>query len=113
MLIHCDGEYKSLLDPVKEQLNTEMNFANAGDHVPEAERNNRTIKERIRAAFHRLPFKAIPRTMLKYLAMEHTSKLNTFPAKGGISPYYSPRVLLNQRPIDFNKECKFPFGAYA
>ena len=85
-----------------------MNFANPGDHVPEAERNNQTTKERIRAAFHRLPYKAMPRVMIQYLSMECTSKLNIFPAKGGISPYYSP----NQRTLDYKKECQVPFGAY-
>ena len=63
-LIHCDGEYKQLIEPVQDKLNATMNFANPGDHVPEAERNNRTIKERIRAAFHRLPYKAMPRVMI-------------------------------------------------
>jgi hypothetical protein len=29
-----------------------MNFASAQEHVPEAERNNRVIKERFRATFH-------------------------------------------------------------
>ena len=50
--INCDGEYTSIMDEVKDKLNITMNYANPGDHVPEAERNNRTIKERIRAAFH-------------------------------------------------------------
>ena len=111
-LIHCDGEYKQLIEPVQDKLNATMNFANPGDHVPEAERNNRTIKERIRAAFHRLPYKAMPRVMIRYLSMECTSKLNIFPAKAGISPYYSPRILLNQRTLDYKKECQVPFGAY-
>ena len=111
-LIHCDGEYKQLIEPVQDKLNATMNFANPGDHVPEAERNNRTIKERIRAAFHRLPYKAMPRVMIRYLSMECTSKLNIFPAKGGISPYYSPRILLNQQTLDYKKECQVPFGAY-
>jgi hypothetical protein len=29
--------------------------------VPEAERNNRTIAERIRAAYHNLPYRVIPK----------------------------------------------------
>ena len=111
-LIHCDGEYKSIIAPVKDQLQAEMNFANPGDHVPEAERNNRTIKERLRATFHRLPYKAMPRVMIRYLAMDNTAKLNMFPAKGGISPYYSPSILLGQRTLDYNKECTVPFGTY-
>ena len=39
-------------------------------------------------------------------------KLNLFPAKGDISEYYSPRTILNQRVVDYNKECLIPFGAY-
>ena len=54
----------------------------------------------------------MPRAMIQYLSMECTSKLNIFPAKGGISPYYSPRILLNQRTLDYKKECQVPFGAY-
>jgi len=76
------------MDEVKDKLNINMNYANPGDHVPEAERNNRIIMGRIRAAFHRLPYKAMPKIMIRHLAMECTSKLNLFPAKeGGISDY--------------------------
>ena len=39
-LIHCDGEYKQLIEPVQDKLNATMNFRNPGDHVPKAERNN-------------------------------------------------------------------------
>ena len=110
--INCDMEFKTIMDVVKEKMNIDINYANAGDHVPEAERNNRTIKEHFRATFHRLPYKAMPRIMIRYLAMECTSKLNLFPVKGGISDYYSPRVLLNHRTIDYNKEYMIPFGTY-
>jgi hypothetical protein len=58
-----------------------MNFTNALDHVPEAERNNRTIKERVQAAYHRLPYKALPRQMIRYLV--------TMQAKVNLT--YSPR----------------------
>jgi hypothetical protein len=89
-----------------------MNFTNAQDHVPEAERNNHTIKERIRAAYHRLPYKAIPRIMINYLAMIQANKLNLFPVKGGISKYYSPCMILNQANLDYTKHCVVPFGAH-
>ena len=39
-LIHYDGEYKSLIDPIKDKLNADINFANPGYHVPEDEHNN-------------------------------------------------------------------------
>jgi hypothetical protein len=110
--IHCDGEYRGMMNKVKDDLNIEMNFTNTQDHVPEAERNNRTIKECIRAGYHRLPYKAIPRIMIQYLAMYQTNRLNMFPVKGGVSTYYSPRMLLNQSNIDYTKHCTVPFGAF-
>jgi hypothetical protein len=90
----------------------QMNCTAKGEHVPEAERNNRTIGERIRATYHNLPCKAMPRVMLKYLAMQCTHQLNLFPAKGGVSAYFSPHVLLSGTNLDFNKHCQVPFGAY-
>ena len=110
--IHCDGEFRALMERVKDDLHVKMNFTNALDHVPEAERNNRTIKERIRAAFQRLPYKAIPRVMIRYLAMTQTQQLNLFPVKGGISPYYSPATLLGLPTLDYTKHCQVPYGAF-
>jgi hypothetical protein len=40
------------------------------------------------------------------------SLLNLFPVKGGISPYYSPRTILGLPPLDYDKHCVVPFGAY-
>jgi hypothetical protein len=39
--IHCDREFRAMMDKVKDDLGVCMNFTNALDHVPEAERNNR------------------------------------------------------------------------
>ena len=62
--IYCDGEYCAMMNKVSDDLNIVMNYTNASDHMPEAERNNHTRKERIRATFQRLPYKAIPCIML-------------------------------------------------
>jgi hypothetical protein len=43
--IHCNGEFRAMMEKVKDDLGVRMNFTNALDHVPEVERNNRTIKE--------------------------------------------------------------------
>jgi hypothetical protein len=107
-----DGEFRGMMEKVEDNLNVDMNFTNAQDHVPEAERNDRTIKERIRAAYHRLPYKAIPRIMIRYLAMIQANNLNLFLVKGGVSNYYSPRMILNQTNLDYTKHCVVPFGAY-
>jgi hypothetical protein len=63
---HCDGLFRGMMEKVEDDLDVDMNFTNAQDHVPEAERNNQTIKERIRAAYHHLPYKAIPQIMIRY-----------------------------------------------
>ena len=45
--ILCDGEFKPLFDKVYDELDVTMNYTSASKHVPEAERNNCTIGERI------------------------------------------------------------------
>ena len=110
--IRCDREYASIKNKVEDHFNLQMNLANAQEHVPEAERNNRTLKERIRATFHRLPFNRLPAYAVKVMTMESARKLNFFPAKGGISPYYSPRMIMHHVNLDYNKHCAIPFGTY-
>ena len=45
--INCDREFKGFMDPIQHDLEVEMNYTAMGEHIPEAERNNRTIGERI------------------------------------------------------------------
>ena len=37
MQIDCDGEFKSLMEPVIDNLGVKMNYSNVQDHVPAAE----------------------------------------------------------------------------
>jgi hypothetical protein len=62
-----------MMDKVKDDLGVCMNFTNAPDHVPEAERNKRTIKERVQAAYHQLLYKALPRQLIQYLVQTQAS----------------------------------------
>ena len=80
-----------------------MNYTSKGEHVPEAERNIHTIGECIRATYHNLSYKIIPRIMLKYLAITSTEKLNIFPTKGGVSKYLIPHVIMTKSGLDFEK----------
>ena len=50
--------------------------------------------------------------MIRHLAMQVTAQLNYFPVKGGVSKYYSPRMILNRKNLDYNKDFVVPFGAY-
>jgi hypothetical protein len=43
--IHCDNEFQPLMSKLQDIYNVCMNYANPQEHVPEAERYNRIIKE--------------------------------------------------------------------
>jgi hypothetical protein len=70
-------------------------------HVPRAERNNHVIQECVRAAYHRFPCTHLPRTLVKFLVMESTKKLNFFPNKYGVSKVFSPHMIMHQENLDF------------
>ena len=110
--IYCDPEFKPLMDDIKDDLRVDMKYSSAGDHVPEAERNNRSIADKYRTAFHCLPYRIIPHIMARHLVMDITEKMNAYPAKGGISEYYSPNVIMGGIPWDYKKHCQIEFGAY-
>ena len=110
--IYCDGEFKPVFDPVKDDMEVHMNYATPGEHEPTAERNNQTLKGLFRTQYHRMVYKAIPRIMTEELAIRVAQTANYFPAKGGISKYYSPHMIIKRRPVDYSKECVAEFGAY-
>ena len=112
--IYGDREYAQVLQYFKESSPPiDFNLSAAQEHVPEAERNNRVLKERMRAIFHSLPFQAIPSIFIRYLASESAEKLNFFPPIGGVSPYYSPREILSRRRLNYLKHCTIPQFSYA
>ncbi len=94
--IHCDGAFKPIMNEIKDEFDAVMDFTSRNEHVPEAERNVRSIKDRIRVKYYWLPFKTPPINILKYMAMVEMDMYNIFPAKGGISAYYSPKQFYNR-----------------
>jgi hypothetical protein len=50
--IRADNEFRPLKEAMLEHFRIKMNFANPQEHVPEAKRNHRVIKEQIRATYH-------------------------------------------------------------
>jgi hypothetical protein len=61
--IRSDNEFRPMQDPLLNDFGICMNFSNPQEHVPEAERNNQVIKERVRATYHHLPYKQITKTI--------------------------------------------------
>ena len=46
-----------------------LNITSKNEHVPEAERAIRLVKERTRCVRHTLPFKAVPRSMVAAIVL--------------------------------------------
>ncbi len=38
--------------------------------------------------------------------------LNLFLVKGGVSKHYSPKMIMSQQNLDYDKDCQVPFGAH-
>ena len=51
--------------------------------------------------------------MIQIGATECGRWLNMFPPEHGFSKYYSPRVIMLGKKIDYNKHYKYSFGIYA
>jgi hypothetical protein len=112
--ILCDNEFHASMDPIAASQNhpITMHYAAAQEHVPEAERNNRVIKEQFRAVYHRLPYTHLPRILVKYLTYESARKPNIFPAPQGFSKYFSPRTIIHQENISYQQHCRTSCGTY-
>jgi hypothetical protein len=108
--VEADQEFSCIEN---ELLPTPLNVADADDHVAEVERSIRTIKERTRCLVQGLPFKRIPRTMMR-AAIENANKvLNLFPAKNRVSDTMSPLTIMTGRPTPNYNDMKIEFGSYA
>ena len=80
---------------VKELLPTIVcNTTAAKEHVAEAERKIRVVKQRNRVVVNTLPFTYIPRRMNIEFIYFVTLWLNAFPVKSGVSETFYPREIL-------------------
>ena len=51
-MIRCDGEFKSIMDKVKDSLHVDIHYSDPGTHERTVERNNCVIEEWYRTALH-------------------------------------------------------------
>ena len=106
-----DGQFEPLRGNLAE-LGIVLNTASNDEHVPEIERQIRTVKERTRAIYCTLPFKKMPRRLIIEMVYAANYWLNMFPRKGGVSKTLSPRALLTGQTWSYNTHCKLEFGDY-
>ena len=80
--LHADMEFECIKN---EMMAVIMNLNASDDHVGEVERSIRTIKERVRADVHGMPFKRLPKLMIIELVRRAVKVLNQFPALDRVS----------------------------
>jgi hypothetical protein len=90
-----------------------LHMAAYSEHVPYIERQIRVLKERARAVGITLPFKVIQGPMIIEMFANLVLWINMFPPSRGVSNTFSPRTIMTETALDFNKHYQIPFGAYA
>ena len=107
--VHGDNEFECARPAL---LPVAMNIVPADCHVGEAERSIRTIKERLRACAHGLPFKRLPKLLVIHMMRHVTYSLNTFPWENGISDTLSPATIVTGVGAPKFGDLRVEFGAY-
>jgi hypothetical protein len=94
-------------------LHSRANQQRAQIDTTTVERPICTTKERTKCLIQGLPFKRIPRAIIR-AAIENANKsLNQFPTKKGVSDTLSPLTIMTGRPNPNHNDMKIEFGAYA
>jgi hypothetical protein len=106
-----DGQFKPLSGALSD-LHINLNVVSNAEHVPEIERSNWTVKERMRCVYNTLPFKKMPACMIIEMVSGSVFWLNGFPPEDGILKTLSPRALIVGTHVDYDKHCRLEFGTY-
>ena len=107
--VHADNEFECIRADL---YPTHVNIVPADSHVGEIERSVRTVKERLRACVHGLPFKRLPRLLIVHMVADAIRCLNMFPAPHGVSRTLSPATIVTGVPsVDYHA-LRLEFGTY-
>ena len=107
----ADGQFETTRGNIAD-MGIVLNTASPEEHVPEVERQIRTLKEKARSVVNVLPFKKIPPRMLIELIYYSNFWNNAFPNKNGVSETISPRTIVTGQEINYEQHCKLEFGEY-
>lgn len=111
-VIKADPEFES--DKLKAfVIPTYMDIHAKGEHVGVIERGNRTLKEQCRSTVHGLPYRVLPKVMVKKLVKTGCYWINSFPSENGISDTMRRALIVEGRPSPDLSKKRICFGAYA
>ena len=107
--IHADNEFSKVGNDL---LPVRMRLCGVDDHVPEIERSVQTQKNENRAVCHAMPYKCMPRIMVRELIKQGNEFLNAFGSKDSLADGLSPRNIIDNLPhVDYT-DLKYEFGQY-
>jgi hypothetical protein len=107
--VEADQEFACITNDL---LPVVMNVADADDHVAEVERSIRTIKERVRCIVQGLPYRRLPKIIMRAIVEGANKSLNLFPAKDSASDELSPLTIMTGTPSPDYHDFKLELGAY-
>ena len=105
--IEADNEFNKLKKHAFDNVNPfiDSNVSAANEHAPEIERNNRVIKERVRAECGHQPHEKLPESSIVIIAHESVKWSNTHSAKGEILTSIASRTVIERRTVDCDEQC--------
>jgi len=107
--VHADKEFEKVETDL---LPVHLRICGIDEHVPEIERSAQTQKNKNRAICFTMPYKCIPRLMVREIVKQGNEFLNAFGTKDSISDGLSPRNIIDNLPhVDYN-DLKYEFGQY-
>jgi len=110
-IILADNQFESMRGDLA-NLHAVLHITSRDEHVPEIERFNRTIKERVRGNHTTLPFQHLPPIFVIEMVYNAVFWRNMFALKGGVSKTQSPSELVLNRRLNYNAHCKVEYGEY-
>jgi hypothetical protein len=108
--VHADNEFECIRDDIRP---IELDIVPADSHVGEVERSVRTLKERTRCTVHGLPYKRLPKLMVREILKKELACLNMFPQPGSIAGNVSPNTIVTGKGLPDYNQMTIEFGAYA
>ena len=99
--IRSDNEFKATIKAIKSSNKCiKKNYwalVNPQQHAPLAERNIRTIKEKVRSLYHQMPHNQLPKKLVIGMVLVTTKQMNYFPARYGLSQHCCPMLKIGRR----------------
>lgn len=111
--IYKDNQFTCIQDDLQDKAGIVLIPTASDEHEPYIERNNRTVKERLRCAFSSIPFEHLPQRMIIEMVYAAVFWLNSICPNDGVSTTLSPREIMTGLSLNDAKHMRFQYGEYS